>query len=348
MWARLAKLVDPAKPSVEEVLQRVGKLWTDGKQREAINYGAEQNRRLDDRRLSTEIMRMRHLAFTPGTGRPDWPPNLPDRFKSPGIPEIAASELTTATLGGGILHHGAIIVRGLIKEPQVSALRATVDSAIDGAAKARAGEAPEGGTTWYSKAPMSIDHDVNASRVFTEWEAAAVLAGDSPRAFETVVELYERMGVFKAVEGYLGERPALSLAKTVLRRVPITNGTDWHQDGAFLGEHIRVVNLWLALSDCGVDAPGLDVVPRRIPHVVETGKGGAMFHWSVGPDTVAEIAPASEIVSPVFKAGDAMMFDHLFLHRTGVRPSMTKSRHAIEAWMFAPSTFPTENFPLVV
>ena len=36
---------------------------------------------------------------------------------------------------------------------------------------------------------------------------------------------------------------------------------DWHQDGAFLGEGISTLNLWLPLSDCGDDAPG----PRPAP-----------------------------------------------------------------------------------
>ena len=36
-----------------------------------------------------------------------------------------------------------------------------------------------------------------------------------------------------------GERPALSANKATLRRVPVKTSTDWHQDGAFLGQDIR-------------------------------------------------------------------------------------------------------------
>ena len=79
----------------------------------------------------------------------------------------------------------------------------------------------------------------------------------------------------------------LSANKCTLRRVPIDANTDWHQDGAFLGAGIRALNVWLALSDCGVDAPGLDLVPRRFDDVLETGTGGAIFDWAVGPDVVA-------------------------------------------------------------
>ena len=44
--------------------------------------------------------------------------------------------------------------------------------------------------------------------------------------------------------------------------------------------------------------------------------------------------------SPEFSPGDALLFDHLFLHRTGVAPGMTRERWAIETWFFAPSTLP--------
>jgi hypothetical protein len=40
------------------------------------------------------------------------------------------------------------------------------------------------------------------------------------------------------------------------------------------------------------------------------------------------------IVRPEFGAGDALLFDHLFLHRTGVGPGMTQQRWAIESWFF--------------
>lgn len=348
MLSKLARLLDPA-PSVEETLARSAEFEAQIKPVEALRVVTEAARKSDDKRLAAAAMRLRHLMFNRGPGRPDWPPAHPDLFpKSVGaIPEIRAGELTTATMASAILHHGAVIIRGLIDPAKAAELRGDIDKAIADCRRVRSGEADVEGSPWYARAPMSVDHEVNKSRAFTELEGAAVLAGDSPRAFQTVVDLYQRMGVFDAVEGYLGERPALSLAKTVLRKVPVTNGTDWHQDGAFLGEHIRVVNLWLALSDCGVDAPGLDMIPKRIPTVQPTGIG-SWFHWSVGQGTVDAAAAGTPMQTPVFQAGDAMMFDHLFLHRTSVRPEMTKERYAIEAWMFAPSTFPEENYPIVV
>ena len=53
------------------------------------------------------------------------------------------------------------------------------------------------------------------------------------------------------------------------------------------------------------------------------------------------------MLRPEFAPGDALLFDHLFLHRTAVDPEMTKERHAIETWFFAPSAYPDGQIPLV-
>jgi len=129
--------------------------------------------------------------------------------------------------------------------------------------------------------------------------------------------------------------------------VPVTSGTDWHQDGAFLGDDIRTVNVWLTLTHCGDTAPGLDVVARRFHGLAETGTEGAIFDWSVGDPVVERVADGAPIVRPVFEPGDALLFDNMFLHRTAVDVSMTEPRYAIESWFFAPSKYPQDQVPLV-
>ena len=133
------------------------------------------------------------------------------------------------------------------------------------------------------------------------------------------------------------------------RQIPASQkNTGWHQDGAFLGKDVRSVNFWLALSPCGRDAPGIDLVPRRIPYIVETGTHGAEMDWIVGPGMVDLLAQDAPVASPEFAAGDALLFDHLFLHRTSLPPNRTLDRWAIEAWMFAPSHYPMSFEPLVL
>jgi len=52
-------------------------------------------------------------------------------------------------------------------------------------------------------------------------------------------------------------------------------------------------------------------------------------------------------VDPVFEPGDALVLDERTVHRTGSRPGLTSSRHAIEAWFFAPSSAPDDQTAFV-
>ena len=178
--------------------------------------------------------------------------------------------------------------------------------------------------------------------------SGAVWTADSPRMLAALTDLVAESGVTDLVTAYLGERPALSANKCTLRRVPLDTNVGWHQDGAFLGQHVRTLNLWLALGDCGTDAPGLDLVPRRFDEVLPSGTEGAMFDWSVAADVVERSAGSVGIVRPEFGAVDALLFDHLFLHSTAVEPTMTRERHAMETWFFAPAAYPDGQIPLAL
>jgi hypothetical protein len=264
---------------------------------------------------------------------------------SQGPPEVPAGELTAAVVGGGILHHGSLLVRGLVPPETVETLIADVDRSLD-AAQSWLGGAPIDQTSpWFELFKPTPPFSVGMSRRFVV-NGGGVLGPDSPLAMCAVIDALQTAGLGPVLTEYFGERPALSAKKTTLRRVPPESGTDWHQDGAFLGSDIRTVNVWLALSQCGVDAPGLDVVSRRID-LVETGTEGAIFDWSVGRPVVERAAGADGIARPVFEPGDALLFDERNLHATAVSPTMSKPRHAIEAWFFAPSHYPPDQVPLV-
>jgi hypothetical protein len=200
--------------------------------------------------------------------------------------------------------------------------------------------------SWFATLSLPAEQAASLGR---HWVAGSggVLAADSPRLLFQMLETYEEVGLRHVVTNYLGERPVLSANKCTMRKAPLTASTAWHQDGAFLGRGIRALNVWVALSDCGVDAPGLDLLPRRLDDVVEAGTGGAIFDWAVGPQIVDHLAAAAPVVCPVFQAGDAMLFDDLCLHRTAIDSTMTRPRYAIESWFFAPTSYPAGQVPLV-
>ena len=94
----------------------------------------------------------------------------------------------------------------------------------------------------------------------------------------------------------------ISVQKCTLRRVDPDAGRGWHQDGAFMGD-VRALNVWLSLSRCGDEAPGMDIVPRRLDHIVPTGTEGAIFEWSVSPQVAEEAAGDVGRPAPDLRAG---------------------------------------------
>jgi hypothetical protein len=124
-------------------------------------------------------------------------------------------------------------------------------------------------------------------------------------------------------------------------------GGGWHQDGAFMGQ-VRALNLWLSLSRCGDQSPGLDIVPRRLDQLVTSGTDETFLAYQVSQRVAEEAAGERRIIRPIFEPGDALFFDELFLHKTGSDPAMPNPRFAIENWFFGGSAFPVEYAPLTV
>src|SRR5262249_44949606 len=108
-------------------------------------------------------------------------------------------------------------------------------------------------------------------------------------------------------------------------------------------------DVWVALTPCGGEreTPGLDIVPRRLDALLPANTGDAMVKHAVGSDQVAAAAAGVDIIRPEFDAGDALLFDDLFLHCTGTSPGMTAARYAIESWFFPASTVPAGYVPIV-
>jgi hypothetical protein len=269
-----------------------------------------------------------------------------------GIPIVAPEDVTPEVVSTGIVCHGCVHIRRMLPEPLVASLIHTIDHAF-AAYDARAAGAPESDTTpWFEAFQPGSRYSREIKRQFSYGkrgfvrDAGGVWAADSPRGLFELFEAFHDAGLAQLVSAYLGERPALAFDKCTFRRVGQLTGADWHQDGAFLGEGVRVVNVWMALSHCGRDAPGLDIVPKRLDHIVETGTEGATFNWTVGPGVVEGVSIDAPVSRPVFEPGDVLLFDDFFLHRTAIDPTMPRERYAVETWFFAPSVFPDHYIPI--
>jgi hypothetical protein len=265
---------------------------------------------------------------------------LPDRNGD--LAGIRPADLSPEVIRAGILRDGCLLVRGLVDPAAALALAEDIDRAFE--ARDAAVNGASGDPRYYSEFMPAPAFRESLGR---DWIAGGggLWAADSPRLLFEMLDTFDRAGLRDAIRGYLGEPPVISVQKCTLRRVDPDAGRGWHQDGAFMGD-VRALNVWLSLSRCGDEAPGMDVIPRRLDHIVPTGTEGAIFEWSVSEQVAEQAAGDTGVLRPIFEPGDVLLFDELFLHSTAAEPEMQKSRWAIESWFFGASASPAEYSPL--
>jgi Phytanoyl-CoA dioxygenase (PhyH) len=324
------------------VATRVDALEARGRLLEAIDLlraGCE----ADDVEAAQRLLQLRRAAFDRlprDTASTRWPPTTADPFPGlTGPPELSADEVNADTVGGSILHHGSLIVRGFAEPAVAAELADGIERtfvAID--AWREAGRKRDATSQWFT--PFV---DKPAMR---EWVRAGggVWAVESPIVAERIFDMYRTIGMRDILAAYFSEAPAVSCEKLTLRKVGPDAVPSWHQDGSFMGDAVRSVNVWIALTDCGGDAPvpGLEILPRRVDELLETGTFGSMFPNSIGHALVERVANTDGIVRPAFRAGDALLFDDRLVHRSAVSDGMTGYRYAVESWFFSASKFPTD------
>jgi hypothetical protein len=330
-----------------------------GRPREAIAQLTEANRAGRDPRLEIELAALRHRAYghtedegtspTASNERRASGPAVELQLDANGLPVVAPDELRAEHLRAGIDGHGCLFVPGLFDAGVVDHLVACVDRAFEFSDAWLAdpdAERDDEARAWFSPLrPVPPYEGVDfGSRQYTR-RGGGVWTADSPHMLFEVIEILERLGLGRLVRDHLGEAPAMSASKCNLRRMQVDLQGGWHQDGSFLGYDTTSLNIWVALSDCGRDAPGLDLVPFRLDHLVEIPPDVFCLTQELVDAELDRLGLHS--VSPEFSAGDVLFFDHLFLHQTSVSPGMTQPRYALETWFFGPSHFPQAQIPLV-
>lgn len=297
------------------------------------------DRRAPSLAVQRRLVRLRHRAAAAieSTPRSPWPPAYEDPFPDVvgAVPEVPADRFDGDVMGAAIAHHGSLIVRGFFDADQVERTSRSIRRATD----AMHGDPDALAEGWYEPS-LGLDVDQAALRKLVA-ETNGVFLADSPPATAQVLADLADAGGIAAVARHLGERPVFSLQKSTLRRVlPQVRYTGWHQDGSFLGEGTRALNVWIACTPCGGDRPasGLELVPARMEDLLEAGDGhggrAAIDGYAV--HFMAKLLGV-EVVRPEFDPGDALFFDERMAHRTYLAEHMTEERLAVECWFFSPS-----------
>jgi hypothetical protein len=105
----------------------------------------------------------------------------------------------------------------------------------------------------------------------------------------------------------------------------------WHQDGALHFDFgtrpagrvpLKMLSCWIALTPCGEDAPGLELLRAPMPHLLPPPE--------LDPLRVGERYAPADLWRPVMGAGDLLLFGGDTLHRTHVSPMMSNDRISLE------------------
>ena len=152
--------------------------------------------------------------------------------------------------------------------------------------------------------------------------------------------------------GILGPRLAIDVDQCWVRRQhapesapPRHRPHSWHQDGAlgFDFAHnddaafpddslLRMATCWIALTPCGVDSPGIELVSARVDRLLPLTQ--------LADSAIEQRWPASQRTYPALEAGDALVFSGNLLHRTHVLSGMTRTRTSVELRCFRADAIP--------
>ncbi len=118
----------------------------------------------------------------------------------------------------------------------------------------------------------------------------------------------------------------------------------WHQDGAlgfdFLDPKaaasdpalLSMLTCWIALTPCGVDAPGLEFIDREYEALLPLS--------ALAEEAVRTRHDERAFSRPSLQAGDALVFKGGVLHHTHVRSDMALDRTSLELRFFAAASIP--------
>ena len=114
-----------------------------------------------------------------------------------------------------------------------------------------------------------------------------------------------------------------------------------HTDGIIQSTTDKVLCMWVPFDPCGVDAPGLAIVPagrRRVINYLRRhfhgkkipGWSSSSHEWNetpaFRPETIRE--EFGDLVYPVMNPGDVVLFTNWTIHGSHVTTAMTKKRAA--------------------
>jgi len=229
---------------------------------------------------------------------------------------IDADQISLATASAGLRHYGVLMIRGLLDPGAISAVGAAAcDLYSERDARAAAGECltvPE--LQSHLRRTLALDR---------------IVAGGRPAA-----ELLNCPAIRALAGLHLGKPPRLDPNSYVRALIPGPHiqALPFHQDQHIL--QTPLLNVWIPLAECGVHAPGLEVVvtDRRDLLAVAGPPEHAVpvERARIDERLVLEMFGPGALWHPNLRPGDVLVFAGTTIHRSHVTPQMTKPRLSVE------------------
>ena len=264
---------------------------------------------------------------------------MPDTVLSTALPDYDANSITAEQFQSALERHSVILLRNAVSPERVKFMRdlvVNIYSEYDRLMPRRMAGEDVSKEAFYTVPRLWTDLTPEFFNNFRKY--GSILLAYNLFAAEEVVQTISSFAFLPFVETFLGAQPMLGLNPSSVRKGdPFAGGRClFHQDGQFLGgPGIKTLNTWVALDDCGVDAPGVEVIPQRVGDILKCGGSDVDMSWEITDDTVFDRFGGRQAAwAPQINAGDVLAFDQMNVHRTHITPGMGRERYALECWMF--------------
>lgn len=104
----------------------------------------------------------------------------------------------------------------------------------------------------------------------------------------------------------------------------------FHQDYSYNSRYPKMIVSWVPLDDCGLNAPGLEIVGKNLGGKFVHSADGRWEH-GISENDVRNLIGEYQSYRPVMKRGDVILFNERTLHRTFVNKEMVFTRMSQDA-----------------
>ncbi len=182
-----------------------------------------------------------------------------------------------------------------------------------------------------------------------------VLGCSTSTLFE-LLDIYRECGLLRVVSDYLDGEPLMFGERAKLRHHRAERdkyaAIPWHQDVNFFGKQSGAVNCWAAVTPCGRDNPGLDIIPwhpeERLGWDEADGLAPLDYGRGMPEGLLEEITARYPPVKVELEPGDAVLFDEMTVHQTALQRWERREQLVTISWFFRAAGFPDWGTPLLV